>query len=202
MKNVLFNRDAMCINRRWDARFNEQLDASPKDFDKAMDDLMFGFVTRWWENLDESVQNAIRVFKFSHTLITGQMFFSDNEECNDGGFFMTDYGDFANVLLTYFMTLAHNEDVRDEVKNGWGFIWNRARDILTFEEVYGNKQKDCENLIARIHNKKLREEVLKDLLDNDSDLIKLDESFSEWITDARSKYLADALNRLAKEQRG
>jgi hypothetical protein len=202
MKNVLFNRDAMCINRRWDARFNEQLDASPKDFDKAMDDLMFGFVTRWWENLDESVQNAIRVFKFSHTLITGQMFFSDNEECNDGGFFMTDYGDFANVLLTYFMTLAHNEDVRDEVKNGWGFIWNRARDILTFEEVYGNKQKDCESLISRIHNKKLREEVLKDLLDNDSDLIKLDESFSEWITDARSKYLADALNRLAKEQRG
>lgn len=202
MKNVLFNRDAMCINRRWDARFNEQLDASPKDFDKAMDDLMFGFVTRWWESLDESVQNAIRVFKFSHTLITGQMFFSDNEECNDGGFFMTDYGDFANVLLTYFMTLAHNEDVRDEVKNGWGFIWNRARDILTFEEVYGNKQKDCENLISRIHNKKLREEVLKDLLDNDSDLIKLDESFSEWITDARSKYLADALNRLAKEQRG
>jgi hypothetical protein len=202
MKNVLFNRDAMCINRRWDARFNEQLDASPKDFDKAMDDLMFGFVTRWWESLDESVQNAIRVFKFSHTLITGQMFFSDKEECNDGGFFMTDYGDFANVLLTYFMTLAHNEDVRDEVKNGWGFIWNRARDILTFEEVYGNKQKDCENLIARIHNKKLREEVLKDLLDNDSDLIKLDESFSEWITDARSKYLADALNRLAKEQRG
>lgn len=202
MKNVLFNRDAMCINRRWDARFNEQLDASPKDFDKAMDDLMFGFVTRWWESLDESVQNAIRVFKFSHTLITGQMFFSDNEECNDGGFFMTDYSDFANVLLTYFMTLAHNEDVRDEVKNGWGFIWNRARDILTFEEVYGNKQKDCENLIARIHNKKLREEVLKDLLDNDSDLIKLDESFSEWITDARSKYLADALNRLAKEQRG
>jgi hypothetical protein len=202
MKNVLFNRDAMCINRRWDARFNEQLDASPKDFDKAMDDLMFGFVTRWWENLDESVQNAIRVFKFSHTLITGQMFFSDNEECNDGGFFMTDYGDFANVLLTYFMTLAHNEDVRDEVKNGWGFIWNRARDILTFEEVYGNKQKDCESLISRIHNKKLREEVLKDLLDNDSDLIKLDEIFSEWITDARSKYLADALNRLAKEQRG
>jgi hypothetical protein len=192
----------MCINRRWDARFNEQLDASPKDFDKAMDDLMFGFVTRWWESLDESVQNAIRVFKFSHTLITGQMFFSDNEECNDGGFFMTDYGDFANVLLTYFMTLAHNEDVRDEVKNGWGFIWNRARDILTFEEVYGNKQKDCESLISRIHNKKLREEVLKDLLDNDSDLIKLDESFSEWITDARSKYLADALNRLAKEQRG
>jgi hypothetical protein len=202
MKNVLFNRDAMCINRRWDARFNEQLDASPKDFDKAMDDLMFGFITRWWENLDESVQNAIRVFKFSHTLITGQMFFSDNEECNDDGFFMTDYGDFANVLLTYFMTLAHNEDVRDEVKNGWGFIWNRARDILTFEEVYRNKQKDCENLIARIHNKKLREEVLKDLLDNDNDLIKLDESFSEWITDARSKYLADALNRLAKEQRG
>jgi hypothetical protein len=202
MKNVLFNRDAMCINRRWDARFNEQLDASPKDFDKAMDDLMFGFVTRWWESLDESVQNAIRVFKFSHTLITGQMFFSDNEECNDGGFFMTDYGDFANVLLTYFMTLAHNEDVRDEVKNGWGFIWNRARDILTFEEVYGNKQKDCESLISRIHSKKLREEVLKDLLDNDSDLIKLDESFSEWITDARSKYLADALNRLAKEQRG
>lgn len=202
MKNVLFNRNTMCINRRWDARFNEQLDASPKDFDKAMDDLMFGFVTRWWENLDESVQNAIRVFKFSHTLITGQMFFSDNEECNDGGFFMTDYGDFANVLLTYFMTLAHNEDVRDEVRNNWGFIWNRARDILTFEEVYGNKQKDCESLISRIHNKKLREEVLKDLLDNDGDLIKLDESFSEWITDARSKYLADALNRLAKEQRG
>lgn len=202
MKNVLFNRDAMCINRRWDARFNEQLDASPKDFDKAMDDLMFGFVTRWWESLDESVQNAIRVFKFSHTLITGQMFFSDNEECNDGGFFMTDYGDFANVLLTYFMTLAHNEDVRDEVKNSWGFTWNCARDILTFEEVYGNKQKDCESLISRIHNKKLREEVLKDLLDNDSDLIKLDESFSEWITDVRSKYLADALNRLAKEQRG
>lgn len=202
MKNVLFNRNSMIINRRWDARFSEQLDASPKDFDKAMDDLMFGFVTRWWESLDESVQNAIRVFKFSHTLITGQMFFSDNEECNDGGFFMTDYGDFANVLLTYFMTLAHNEDVRDEVKNNWGFIWKRARDILTFEEVYGNKQKDCESLISRIHNKKLREEVLKDLLDNDGDLIKLDESFSEWITDARSKYLDDALNRLEKEQRG
>lgn len=202
MKNVLFNRNIMCIDRRWTTRFDEQLNASPNDFDKAMDDLMFEFVARWWERLDESVQNAIRVFKFSHTLITGQMFFSDNEECNDGGFFMTDYGDFANVLLTYFMTLAHNEDVRDEVKNNLGFTWNCARDILTFEEVYGNKQKDCESLISRIHNKKLREEVLKDLLDNDGDLIKLDESFSEWITDVRSKYLADALNRLAKEQRG
>lgn len=202
MKNVLFNRNIMCIDRRWTTRFDEQLNASPNDFDKAMDDLMFEFVARWWERLDESVQNAIRVFKFSHTLITGQMFFSDTEECNDGGYFACDYCDFANVLLTYFMTLAHNEDVRDEVKGNWGFIWNRARDILTFEEVYGNKKKECEGLISRIHNKKLREEVLKDLLDNDSDLIKLDESFSEWITDARSKYLADALNRLAKEQRG
>ena len=202
MKNVLFNRNTLCIDRRWTTRFDEQLNASPNDFDKAMDDLMFEFVARWWERLDESVQNAIRVFKFSHTLITGQMFFSDTEECDDHGGFMCDYIDFANVLLTYFMTLAHNEGIRDEVKGNWGFIWNRARDILMFEEVYGNKQKDCESLISRIHNKKLREEVLKDLLDNDSDLIKLDESFSEWITDARSKYLADALNRLAKEQRG
>lgn len=202
MKNVLFNRNILCIDRRWTTRFDEQLNASPNDFDKAMDDLMFEFVARWWERLDESLKNAIRVFKFSHTLITGQMFFSDTEECNDGGYFMTDYGDFANVLLTYFMTLAHNEDIRDEVKGNWGFIWNRARDILTFEEVYGNKKKDCEALISRIHSKRLREEVIEDLLNNDSDLIKLDESFSEWITDARSKYLADALNRLAKEQRG
>ena len=202
MKNVLFNRNIMCIDRRWNTRFDEQLNASPKDFDKAMDDLMFEFVARWWERLDESVKNAIRVFKFSHTLITGQMFFSDTEECNDGGFFASDYSDFANVLLTYFMTLAHNEDIRDEVKGNWGFIWNRARDILTFEEMYGNKQKECEELISRIHNKRLREEVTEDLLNNDSDLIKLDECFSEWITDARSKYLADALNRLAKEQRG
>ena len=202
MKNVLFNRNILCIDRRWTTRFDEQLNASPNDFDKAMDDLMFEFVARWWERLDESVKNAIRVFKFSHTLITGQMFFSDTEECNDGGFFASDYSDFANVLLTYFMTLAHNEDIRDEVKGNWGFIWNRARDILTFEEVYGNKKKDCEALISRIHSKRLREEVTEDLLNNDSDLIKLDESFSEWITDARSKYLADALNRLAKEQRG
>ena len=202
MKNVLFNRNILCIDRRWTTRFDEQLNASPKDFDKAMDDLMFEFVARWWERLDESVKNAIRVFKFSHTLITGQMFFSDNEECNDHGYFMSDYSDFANVLLTYCMTLAHNEDIRDEVKGNWGFTWSRARDILIFEEVYGNKQKNCEDLVSRIHNKKLREEVLKDLLDNDSDLIKLDESFSEWITDARSKYLTDALNRLAKEQRG
>ena len=202
MKNVLFNRNIMCIDRRWNTRFDEQLNVSPDGFDKAMDDLMFESVARWWERLDESVQNAIRVFKFSHTLITGQMFFSDTEECNDGGYFACDYNDFANVLLTYFMTLAHNEDIRDEVKSNWGFIWNRARDILMFEEMCGNKQKEYEGLISRIHNKKLREEVLKDLLDNDSDLIKLDESFSEWITDARSKYLADALNRLAKEQRG
>ena len=202
MKNVLFNRNILCIDRRWTTRFDEQLNASPNDFDKAMDDLMFEFVAHWWENLDESVQNAIRVFKFSHTLITGQMFFSDNEECNDHGGFMCDYSDFANVLLTYFMTLAHNENIRDEVKGGWGFIWNRARDILIFEEMYGNKQKECEELISRIHNKRLREEVTEDLLNNDSDLIKLDECFSEWITDARSKYLADALNRLAKEQRG
>lgn len=202
MKNVLFNRNILCIDRRWTTRFDEQLNASPNDFDKAMDDLMFEFVARWWERLDESVKNAIRVFKFSHTLITGQMFFSDTEECNDGGFFASDYSDFANVLLTYFMTLAHNEDIRDEVKGNWGFIWNRARDILTFEEMYGNKKKGCEALISRIHSKRLREEVTEDLLNNDSDLIKLDESFSEWITDARSKYLADALNRLAKEQRG
>ena len=33
-------------------------------------------------------------------------------------------------------------------------------------------------------------------------IMDMDESFSEWITDVRSKYLADALNRLAKEQRG
>ena len=202
MKNVLFNRNIMCIDRRWTTRFDEQLNASPNDFDKAMDDLMFEFVARWWERLDESVQNAIRVFKFSHTLITGQMFFSDTEECDDHGGFMCDYIDFANVMLTYFMTLAHNEDVRDKVKGNWGFIWNRARDILTFEEVYGNKQKECEGLTSRIHSKKLREEVVKDLLDNDSDLIKLDESFSECIIDARSKYLADALNRLAKEMKG
>ena len=202
MKNVLFNRNILCIDRRWTTRFDEQLNASPNDFDKAMDDLMFEFVARWWERLDESVKNAIRVFKFSHTLITGQMFFSDTEECNDHGGFMCDYGDFANVLLTYFMTLAHNEDIRNEVKGSWGFIWNRARDILLFEEVYGNKQKECEGLISRIHSKKLREEVLKDLLDNDSDLIKLDESFSEWIADARRTYLEEALNRLAKEQRG
>lgn len=202
MKNVLFNRNIMCIDRRWNTRFDEQLNASPKDFDKAMDDLMFEFVTRWWESQDESVQNAIRVFKFSHTLITGQMFFSDTEECNDHGGFMCDYSDFANVLLTYFMTLAHNIDIRDEVKGNWGFTWNRARDILIFEEMYGNKQKECEELTSRIHSKKLREEVIEDLLNNDSDLIKLDERFSEWITDARSKYLADALNRLAKEQRG
>ena len=202
MKNVLFNRNIMYIDRRWTTRFDEQLNASPNDFDKAMDDLMFEFVAHWWENLDESVQNAIRVFKFSHTLITGQMFFSDNEECNDHGGFMCDYSDFANVLLTYFMTLAHNENIRDEVKGGWGFIWNRARDILIFEEMYGNKQKECEGLVSRIHNKKLREEVLKDLLDNDSDLIKLDERFSECITDARGAYLANALNRLEKEQRG
>lgn len=202
MKNVLFNRNSMIINRRWDARFNEQLDASPKDFDKAMDDLMFEFVTRWWESLDESVQNAIRVFKFSHTLITGQMFFSDNEECNDAGYFMSDYSDFANVLLTYLMTLAHNEDVRDEVRNGWGFIWNRARDILLFEEVYENKKKDCEDLISRIHNKKLREEVLKDMLNHDEKLLELDEQFSDWMISSRRKYLEDALNRLAKEQRG
>lgn len=202
MKNVLFNRDAMCIDRRWTTRFDEQLNASTTDFDKAMDDLMFEFVSRWWESLDESVQNAIRVFKFSHTLITGQMFFSDNEKCNDHGGFMCDYGDFANVLLTYFMTLAHNVDFHDEVRGNWGFVWNRARDILTFEEVYRNKQKDCESLTYRIHSKRLREEVIEDLLNNDSDLIKLDESFSEWITDARRKYLEDALNRLAKEQRG
>ena len=202
MKNVLFNRDALCIDRRWTTRFDEQLNASTTDFDKAMDDLMFEFVSRWWESLDESVQNAIRVFKFSHTLITGQMFFSDNEECNDHGGFMCDYGDFANVLLTYFMTLAHNIDFHDEVRGNWGFIWNRARDILTFEEMYRNKQKDCESLTYRIHSKRLREEVMEDLLNNDSDLIKLDESFSEWITDARRKYLEDALNRLAKEQRG
>lgn len=202
MKNVLFNRNYMIIDRRWTTRFNEQLDASTNDFDKAMDDLMFEFVTNWWEHLDESVQNAIRVFKFSHTLITGQMFFSDTEECNDHGSFMCDYIDFANVIMTYLMTLAHNADNRDEIKSNWGFIWNRARDILTFEEVYGNKQKECEGLVSRIHSKKLREEVLRDLLDNDSDLIKLDERFSEWITDARNKYLADALNRLAKEQRG
>ena len=202
MKNVLFNRNAMCIDRRWTTRFDEQLNASTTDFDKAMDDLMFEFVSHWWESLDESVQNAIRVFKFSHTLITGQMFFSDNEECNDHGGFMCDYGDFANVLLTYFMTLAHNIDFHDEVKGNWGFVWNRARDILTFEEVYRNKQKDCESLTYRIHSKRLREEVMEDLLNNDSDLIKLDESFSEWITDARRKYLEDALNRLAKEQRG
>lgn len=202
MKNVLFNRNAMCIDRRWTTRFDEQLNASTTDFDKAMDDLMFEFVSHWWESLDESVQNAIRVFKFSHTLITGQMFFSDNEECNDHGGFMCDYSDFANVLLTYFMTLAHNIDFHDEVKGNWGFVWNRARDILTFEEVYRNKQKDCESLTYRIHSKRLREEVTEDLLNNDSDLIKLDESFSEWITDARRKYLEDALNRLAKEQRG
>ena len=202
MKNVLFNRNAMCIDRRWTTRFDEQLNASTTDFDKAMDDLMFEFVSHWWESLDESVQNAIRVFKFSHTLITGQMFFSDNEECNDHGGFMCDYGDFANVLLTYFMTLAHNIDFHDEVKGNWGFVWNRARDILTFEEVYRNKQKDCESLTYRIHSKRLREEVMEDLLNNDSDLIKLDESFSEWITDARRKYLEDALNRLAKGQRG
>ena len=202
MKNVLFNRNILCIDRRWTTRFDEQLNASPNDFDKAMDDLMFEFVARWWENLDESVKNAIRVFKFSHTLITGQMFFSDTEECNDGGFFASDYSDFANVLLTYFMTLAHNEAIRDEVKNGWGFIWNRARDILLFEEVYENKKKDCEDLISRIHNKKLREEVLKDLLDNDEKLMEFDERFTEWITDARRRYLEDALNRLAKEQRG
>ena len=202
MKNLLFNRNTLCIDRRWTTRFDEQLNASPNDFDKAMGDLMFEFVTRWWERLDESVQNAIRVFKFSHTLITGQMFFSDTEECDDHGGFMCDYINFANVMLTYFMTLAHNEDVRDEVKSNWGFSWNCARDILMFEEVCGNKQKEYEGLISRIHNKKLREEVLKDLLDNDSDLIKLDESFSECIIDARSKYLADALNRLAKEQRG
>lgn len=202
MKNVLFNRNAMCIDRRWTTRFDEQLNASTTDFDKAMDDLMFEFVSHWWESLDESVQNAIRVFKFSHTLITGQMFFSDNEECNDHGGFMCDYGDFANVLLTYFMTLAHNIDFHDEVRGNWGFVWNRARDILTFEEVYRNKQKDCESLTYRIHSKRLREEIMEDLLNNDSDLIKLDESFSEWITDARRKYLEDALNRLAKEQRG
>lgn len=202
MKNVLFNRNAMCIDRRWTTRFDEQLNASTTDFDKAMDDLMFEFVSHWWESLDESVRNAIRVFKFSHTLITGQMFFSDNEECNDHGGFMCDYGDFANVLLTYFMTLAHNVDFHDEVRGNWGFVWNRARDILTFEEVYRNKQKDCESLTYRIHSKRLREEVMEDLLNNDSDLIKLDESFSEWITDARRKYLEDALNRLAKEQRG
>ena len=202
MKNVLFNRNIMCIDRRWTTHFDEQLNASPNDFDKAMDGLMFEFVSRWWESLDESVQNAIRVFKFSHTLITGQMFFSDNEECNDAGYFMTEYNDFANVLLTYFMTLAHNVDIRDEVKGNWGFIWNRARDILTFEEMYRDKQKDCESLTYRIHSKRLREEVIEDLLNNDSDLIKLDESFSEWITDARRKYLEDALNRLAKEQRG
>ena len=202
MKNVLFNRNAMCIDRRWATRFDEQLNASTTDFDKAMDDLMFEFVSRWWESLDESVQNAIRVFKFSHTLITGQMFFADTEECNDHGGFMCDYGDFANVLLTYFMTLAHNMDFHDEVRGNWGFVWNRARDILTFEEVYRNKQKDCESLTYRIHSKRLREEVMEDLLNNDSDLIKLDESFSEWITDARRKYLEDALNRLAKEQRG
>lgn len=202
MKNVLFNRNIMCIDRRWTTRFDEQLNASTNDFVKAMNDLMFEFVTRWWERLDESVQNAIRAFKFSHTLITGQMFFSDNEECNDGGFFMTDYGDFANVLLTYFMTLAHNEDVRDEVKNGGSFVLNCARDILTFEEVYENKKKDCEALTSRIHSKKLREEVIEDLLNNDSDLIKLDESFSEWITVTRCTYLDDALKRLAKEQRG
>ena len=202
MKNMLFNRNIMCIERRWNNRFDEQLDASPKDFDKAMDDLMFGFVTRWWEGLDESVQNAIRVFKFSHTLITGQMFFSDIEECNDSGYFMCDYNDFANVLLTYLMTMAHNESIRDEVKNGWGFIWNRARDILLFEEVYENKKKDCEELISRIHNKKLREEVLKDLLDNDEKLVELDEQFTDWLSTCRRKYLEDALNRLAKEQRG
>lgn len=202
MKNVLFNRNTLCIDRRWATRFDEQLNASPDGFDKAMDDLMFEFVSHWWESLDESVQNAIRVFKFSHTLITGQMFFSDNEECNDHGGFMCDYGDFANVLLTYFMTLAHNVDFHDEVRGNWGFVWNRARDILTFEEVYRNKQKDCESLTYRIHSKRLREEVMEDLLNNDSDLIKLDESFSEWITDARRRYLEDALNRLAKEQRG
>lgn len=202
MKNVLFNRDTMCINRRWDTRFDEQLNASPKDFIKAMDDLMFGFVTRWWERLDESMQNAIRVFKFSHTLITGQMFFTDTEECDDHGGFMCDYSDFANVLLTYLMALAHNEDIRDEVKSNWGFMWNRARDILTFEEVYGNKRKECEELTSRIHSKKLREEVIEDLLNNDSNLNELDESFSELIANIRREYLETALNRLAKEQRG
>jgi hypothetical protein len=202
MKNVLFDRNIMCIDRRWNTLFDEQLNASPKDFDKAMDDLMFEFVTRWWESQDESVQNAIRVFKFSHTLITGQMFFSDTEACNDDSFFMCDYGDFANVLLTYLMAMAHNESIRDEVKNGWGFIWNHARDILLFEEVYENKKKDCEDLTSRIHNKKLREEVLKDLLDNDEKLMELDEQFSDWLIFCRRKYLEDALNRLAREQRG
>lgn len=202
MKNVLFNRDTLCIDRRWNTRFDEQLSASPNDFDKAMDDLMFEFVVRWWERLDESVQNAIRVFKFSHTLITGQMFFPDTEECNDHGYFMSDYNDFANVLLTYCMTLAHTEDIRDKVKSNFGFIWNCARDILTFEEMYASKQKECEALTSRIHSKKLREEVIEDLLNNDSDLKKLDESFSEWIAYTRNKYLADALNRLARKQRG
>jgi hypothetical protein len=202
MKNVLFDRNIMCIDRRWNTLFDEQLNASPKDFDKAMDDLMFEFVARWWERLDESVQNAIRVFKFSHTLITGQMFFSDTEECSDDGYFACDYCDFANVLLTYLMTLAHNEDIRDEVKGNWGPIWNRARDILLFEEVYENKKKDCEDLISRIHNKKLREEVLKDMLDNDEKLLELDEQFSDWMISCRRAYLENALNRLAKEQRG
>lgn len=202
MKNMLFDRKALCIERRWNTIYDEVLDAPIKEFSDALTKLMYEFVKKWWGDLDENVQNAIRTLKFSRTLITGQMFFSDVEETSDYGNFMCGYDDFNRVMLTYVMDLAHDEARREEVTKSYGNFYNRARDILRFEEVWECVRKDAESLTSRIHSETLRNEVLADILKHDKCLSNLDKEFSEWMSSTRRKYLEVALDHLEKEMRG
>lgn len=199
MKNMLFDRNVMMIDRRWNSRFTTMLEATPEKFSEAANNKMYDEVKHWWDSLPENLQVAIRAFKFSRTLITGQMFFADTPDVQDFGGFGSDYMEFAHALLTYIMELAHNPSMEDRVRNDYGVLWSMAREVLSFETLYDKRLAEYTEYASRIKSNDLRKEVIHDLLWNDHVLVEQDEYFTNRLNGIRKQMLEYALERLARE---
>lgn len=149
---------------------------------------MKGIVNTWWNNLTNDQKTALKLLKFSPSIV-GSMFFFD-ADCGDG-FAAGDYMDFRDALKNYGIG---RDDYTAEIN--WRTYHAREKDCKKIEEDIRNNELICK-LPAD-----LREQVVDNLRRQDGYWSECWSTNIENLKKARKAMFWEAIEKLRKEVEG
>lgn len=169
------------------------------DFTKSFDDVnnelngfMATLVQVWYNRLPDDTKHAIRLLHFSPTVVTGQMFFDEAD------YFVLDYELFEHVLCNYARYIAVDDDRYNNSSTTWAH--DAAQGYRSYKCRVEQIQENHKATLNLITERKLREEVMKNLVDHDFCAQRSYGHYKDAIEAARKLMLNNAIVRLKKKE--